>query len=90
VSSYRDVRYVVSRLKDPDDVDSVREPLGCYPFLELAMRHADREGAGTCVDAEGGTYHLEGPHGRRGQWLTEWTNLNLYQGAKKRSPQPSA
>ncbi len=83
MSSHKEVRYVVSRLQDPDDVGSPRQPIGWHPYLDLAIRHADREGAGTRVDAEGGSYHLEGPYRRRGQWLTEWTNRNIYESAKK-------
>jgi len=90
VSSQKEVRYVVSWLKDPDDLDSAREPIACHPYLDLAKKHADRIGAGTCVDAEGGTYHLDGPYRRRGQWQTEWINRNLYQGGRKRSPAPEA
>jgi hypothetical protein len=88
VSSHKEVRYVVSRLQEPGNVESARDPIGWHPYLDLAIRHADREGVGTCVDAEGGSYHLEGPYRRRGQWLTEWTNRNLYQGGNKRGPRP--
>jgi hypothetical protein len=84
VSSHREVRYVVSRLLDPNDIESARQPIGWHPYLDLAIRHADREGAGTCVDAEGGSYRLDGPYRRHGQWLTEWTNRNLYQGGGKK------
>jgi hypothetical protein len=88
VSSHKEVRYVVSRLTNPDDLDSEREPIGWHPFLDLAKKHADRLGLGTCVDAEGGTYDLDGPYRRRGHWQTEWTNRNLYQGGKKRRRVP--
>jgi hypothetical protein len=88
VSSRKEVHYVVCRLKDPGDLESAREPIGWHPFLDLAKKHADRVGAGTCVDAEGGTYHQDGPYKRRGQWQTEWTNRNLYQGGKTRSLAP--
>jgi hypothetical protein len=83
------VRYVVSRLKDPGDVESDREPIGWHPSLDLAKKHADRVGTGTCVDAEGGSYHLHGPYSHRGQWRAEWTNRNLYQGGKKRGAAPA-
>lgn len=83
MSGYKEVRYVVSRLLDPADVESARDPLGWHPYLDLAKKHADRMGAGTCVDAEGGTYHLDGSYKRRGQWQAEWTNRNLYQGGIK-------
>ena len=82
------MRYVVSRLKDPDDLDGEREPIGSHPYLDLAKKHADRLGPGTCVDAEGGTYYSDGTYRRREQWQVEWTNRNLYQGGKKRSPAP--
>jgi hypothetical protein len=88
VSSRKEVRYVVSRLEDPDDLESAREPIGWHPYLDLAKKHADRLGAGTCVDAEGGTYHSDGPYGRRQRWQAEWTNRNLYQGRKGSSPAP--
>ena len=87
-TSQKEVRYVVSRLKDPDDLESAREPTGWYPYLDLAKKHADRVGVGTCVDAEGETYDLDGPYRRRGRWQTEWTNRNLHQGAKKKIPAP--
>lgn len=83
MSSQKEVRYIVSWLQDPDDLDSAREPISWYPQLDLARKQADRMGAGTCVDAEGGIYRLDGPYGRRGQWHREWTNRNLYQGGKK-------
>ena len=88
MGSQKEVRYVVSRLENPDDLESAREPIDWYPYLDLAKKHADRVGAGTCVDAEGGTYYLDGPYGRRGRWRAEWTNRNLYQGGKKRLPAP--
>ena len=84
----REVRYVVSRLKDPDDPQGERERIGCYPFLEVAKSHADRTGPGTFVDAEGGTYHFDGASTRHTRWQAEWTNRDLYQGRKKRSPVP--
>jgi hypothetical protein len=85
VSSQKDVRYVVSRLCDPDDLESEREPIAWHPYLDLAKKHADRVGVGTCVDAEGGAYHLVGAFGRRGRWQAEWTNRNLYQGGRART-----
>jgi hypothetical protein len=88
VRSKKEVRYVVSRLKDPDDLEGEREAIGCHPYLDLAKKHADRLGPGTCVDAEGGTYYFDGPYRRREQWQVEWTNRNLYQGRKARSPAP--
>ena len=83
MSSQKEVRYVVSLLKDANDLESAREPIGCHPYLDLAKKHADRVGAGACVDAEGGSYQLDGPYRRRGRWRTEWTNRNLYQGREK-------
>ena len=88
MSSHKEVRYVVSLLKDPANQESDREPIGWHPCLDLAKKHADRVGAGTCVDAEGGSYHLDGPYRRRGQWQTDWTNRNLYQGGNRRSRVP--
>jgi len=90
VSSQKEVRYVVSRLEDPEDLESARKPIGWHPYLDLAKKHADREGAGTCVDAEGGCYQFDGPYRRRGHWHAEWTNRNLYQGRTKSSPAPEA
>ena len=84
----KDVRYIVSRLVDPDDLDGARETLGWYPFIELAKSHADRVGPGARVDAEGGTVYLGGPHGRSARWEVEWTNRDLYRGRKKRRPSP--
>jgi hypothetical protein len=88
VRSKREVRYVVSRLKDLEDLESERVAIGWYPFLDLAKNHADRMGPGTFVDAEGGTYYFDGPYGRRTLWQVEWTNRNLYQGRNKRSALP--
>jgi hypothetical protein len=88
VRSKREVRYVVSRLRNPDDIESAREAIGCHPSLDLAKKHADRLGPGTCVDAEGGTYHSYGQSCRCVQWQMEWINRNLYQGGKKKSPVP--
>jgi hypothetical protein len=81
----KEVRYVVSRLKNPDDLEGGRERIGCHPYLELAKSQADRMGPGTRVDAEGGTYYLDGPYGRRSRWEVEWTNHDLYRGRKKAS-----
>jgi hypothetical protein len=86
VSSHKEVRYIVSRLKNPDDLESEREPIGWHPYLDLAKKHADRVGCGACVDAEGGVYNLDGPYRRRGQWRIEWTNRNLYLGVTKEKP----
>ena len=83
MSSFKEVHYVVSRLKNPDDLEGERELIGWHPYLDLAKKHADRLGAGSCVDAEGGTYYLDGPYKRRGQWRAEWINRNLYQSGKK-------
>lgn len=80
----KQVRYIVSRLLDPDDLEGERERLGCHPYLELAKSQADRTGPGTFVDAEGGTFYRDGRFGRSGGWEVEWTNRNLYQGRKKR------
>ena len=81
--SNKEVRYIVSRLKNPDDLEGEREIIGCYPYLELARRQADRRGPGTLVDAEGGTYSFDSHYGRRSRWHVEWTNRNLYEGKKK-------
>ena len=81
----KEVRYVVSRCKDPDDPEGERETMGSHPYLDLAKRHADRLGPGTRVDAEGGTYYSAGLYGRCDGWQVEWTNRDLYQGRKKRS-----
>ena len=86
MSSKKEVRYVVSRLKDPDDLQGEREPIDWHPYLDLAKKHADRLGPGTCVDAEGGTYHTDGPYRRRERWQAEWTNRNLYLGRQKTVP----
>jgi hypothetical protein len=86
MSSKKEVRYIVSRLKDPDDLQGEREPIGWHPYLDLAKKHADRVGPGTCVDAEGGTYHTDGPYRRRERWQAEWTNRNLYLGRQKAVP----
>ncbi|OFW58651.1 MAG: hypothetical protein A2133_07970 [Actinobacteria bacterium RBG_16_64_13] len=80
----KEIRYIVCRLKDPDDLDSERETLGWHPFIELAKSQADRTGPGTFVDAEGGTLYFDGPSGRHTRWQVEWTNRNLYQGKNKR------
>ena len=84
----KEVRYIVSRLKNPDDLEGERERLGWHPYLELAKSHADRTGPGTFVDAEGGIFYCDGPYARRTRWEVEWTNRNLYQGRKQRSPVP--
>ena len=84
----KEVRYVVSRLKNPGDLEGERERIGCHPYLELARSHADRMGSDTFVDAEGGTYYFDGASTRHTRWETEWTNRNLYRGRKKRSPVP--
>jgi hypothetical protein len=85
VRSKKEVRYIVSRPKNPDDLEGEREIVGCYPYLELARHQADRTGPGTFVDAEGGTYHFDSYHVRPSGWEAEWTNRNLYQGKKKAS-----
>ena len=82
--SKKAVRYVVSRLKNPDDLEGERERIGCHPYLQLAMRHADPLGPSTFVDAEGGTSYFDGPYRRREGWQVEWTSRNLCQGRKKR------
>jgi hypothetical protein len=86
VRGKKEVRYIVSRLKDPDDLEGERERLGWHPYLELAKSQADRTALGTFFDAEGGTYYFDGPYGRCMRWQVEWTNRNLCQGRKKRSP----
>jgi len=88
MSSQKEVRYVVYRPADPNNPESVRQTIGSHPYLDLAKKHADRSGPGTCVDAEGGSYHLDGPYRRRGQWRVEWTNRNLYQSGSKKDLAP--
>jgi hypothetical protein len=88
VRSKKEVRYVVFRLKNPGDPGSEREMIAFHPYLDLAKKHADRLGLGASVDAEAGTYHFDGPPGRRAQWLMEWTNQNLYQSRKASGPAP--
>jgi hypothetical protein len=88
VSSKKEVRYVVSRLIDPADLESEREMISHHPYLDLAKKHADRVGPGTCVDAQGGTYLHDGPYRHHSCWQVEWTNRNLYQGGKKRAAKP--
>jgi len=90
VRSKKEVRYVVSRLEDPSDLEGDRETLGYHPSLDLAKRHADRVGAAAIVDAQGGTYFTDGPYRRREQWRVEWTNSNLYRGGSRRRPAPEA
>jgi hypothetical protein len=85
VRSKKEVRYIVSRLKDPGDLEGEREIIGCYPYLELARHQADRRGPGTFVDAEGGTYSFDSHYGRCSRWQVEWTNRNLCEGRKKAS-----
>ena len=80
----KEVRYIVSRLRDPDDLEGERERIGWYPYLELAKSQADRTGPGTFVDAEGGYYYGDSGYGRRTRWEVEWTNRDLYEGRKKR------
>ena len=84
----KEVRYIVSRLVDPDNPESERERLGWEPHLEPSQTHANRTGPGTFVDAEGGTFYFDGPHGRRTRWEVDWTNPNLYEGKKKRIQLP--
>jgi len=88
VRGKREVRYVVSRLEDPDDPESGRHPIGCYPYFDLAKREADRVAPGSCVDAEGGTYSSDGTHARYTQWQADWINLNIYQGRERRRHAP--
>jgi len=83
VRGKREVRYVVSRLADPDDPESGRHPIGCYPSLDLAKREADRAAPGSCVDAEGGTYSSDGSLTRHTQWQADWINPNIYQGRER-------
>jgi hypothetical protein len=86
VRGKREVRYVVCRLENPDDPQGARHQIGCYPFLDLAKKEADRAGAGSSVDAEGGSYSSDGGHTRHTQWRTDWINLNVYRGREKRRP----
>jgi hypothetical protein len=87
VRGKREVRYVVSRLDDPGDPESRRHPVGCFSYLDLAKREADRCGPGSCVDAEGGTYSADGMHSRHTQWQADWINPNIYEGrARRRLP----
>jgi hypothetical protein len=88
VRGKREVRYVVSRLEDPDDPKSRRHRIGCYPYLDIAKKEADRVGPGSSVDAEGGSYSSDGMHTRHIQWQAEWINLNIYQGREKRRRAP--
>jgi hypothetical protein len=88
VRGKREVRYVVSRLEDPDNPRSGREAIACYPYLDLAKKEADRHGPGACVDAEGGTYSSDGMQHRHTRWQTDWVNQNIYQGRQKRRPIP--
>jgi hypothetical protein len=85
VRSKKQVLYVVSRVRNPDDLEGEREIIGYYPYFELARHQADRTGRGTFVDAEGGSYHFDSQYGRRRGWEAEWTNRNLYQGKKRAS-----
>jgi hypothetical protein len=84
VRGKKEVRYIVSRLLDPDNREGKRETLGWHPSLELAKSQADRTGPGTFVDAEGGTLYFGGPTGRQTRWDAEWTNPNLYEGRHKK------
>lgn len=88
--SKKEIRYVVSRLRDPEDLEGEREAIGWHPYFDVAKSHADRVGPGTFVDAEGGTYYFDGPFGRRTLWQVEWTNPNLYQGRRKKVSAPQA
>ena len=86
--SKKALRYVVSRLKNPEDLEGEREMIGCHPCLELAKKQADSIGPDAFVDAEGGTYPGENHYRQRGSWRAEWINRDLYQGRKKRSVLP--
>jgi hypothetical protein len=88
VRGKREVRYVVCRLEDPADPASRRHSMGCYPFLDLAKKEADRVGPEARVDAEGGTYSSDGAHSRHTQWQTDWTNPGVYQGRERRRRLP--
>jgi hypothetical protein len=88
VKGKKEVRYIVSRLKDPDDLEGEREMIGWHSYLEQAKSQADRTGPGTYVDAEGGTFYVDRSRPRCTRWQAEWSNRNLYQGRKKRSPAP--
>lgn len=79
----KEVRYVVSRLEDPDNPDSGRHQIGCYPYLDMAKKEADRVGSGGCVDAEGGSYSSDGSHSRLTNWRADWINLNVYRGKER-------
>jgi hypothetical protein len=87
VRSKREVRYIVSRLENPEDPDGERNVIGWYGFLDLAKREADRLAPGTCVDAEGGTYTFDGGYSRRSGWQADWINLNVHMGRQKRQRQ---
>ncbi len=82
------MRYVVSRLEDPADPESRRHSIGCYPYLDLAKKEADRLGPEAYVDAEGGSYSSDGLHCRHTHWQTEWINPAVYQGRQKRASVP--
>ena len=88
-SPRNEVRYIVCQLGDPGDLEGRREMIGWHSELGLAINHANRIGLGTCVDAEGGTYHPGGPGRRSGRWEVEWINRDVYRGkAGRRSADP--
>ena len=84
VRGKREVRYIVFRLEDPNDPESTRQPIGCFPHLDLAKKEADRYGSGGTVDAQGGSYSFDGARARQNQWRTDWINPNIYQGRQKK------
>ena len=84
-SPYKEVHYIVCRLGDPGDLEGERERIGWHHELGLAIRHADRTGPGTCVDAEAGTYYPRGLYGRRSRWEVEWINRNVYRGKGRKT-----
>ena len=84
-SPHKEVRYIVCRLLNPDDPEGEREKLGSYPYLDLAINHANRTGPDAAVDAEGGTHYPGGPYGQCGRWEVEWVNRNVYRGKGRKT-----
>lgn len=86
MSNTKKVRYVVRRHEALGDDAGQREEIAYYDRLDLAIKHANSLGYGTCVDAQGGSYRHEGCAKVRGPWLPDWTNLGIYEaGAGKPS-----
>ena len=82
----KDVRYIASRLKDPNDLEGERERIGWYPYLELAKSRAVRIGPGTFVDAGWGKeaqIFIE-------HWRREYDHLRPHSSLGGRPPAPEA